>query len=170
MAEQDTDYVEMGRISGLYGVRGWVKVFSHAQPRENILSYSPWYLEIDGRWVPFEVKEGRRQGSTVVAHLEGCSDRDAAARLLQHRIAVHRDQLPPAGEDECYWADLIGLSVVTIDGTSLGTVANLMETGANDVLVVSGDRERLIPFTPGDAVRNVDLNAGVITVDWDPEF
>lgn len=167
---QSTEYVELGRISGLHGVRGWVKVFSHTQPRENILKYSPWYLEIDGRWVPFELKAGRRQGSTVVAHLEGCADRDAAARLLEHRIAVRSEQLPPAGEGEYYWADLIGLQVLTTDGVELGTVSALMETGANDVLVVSGDRERLIPYTPGHAVQGVDLAAGVITVEWDPEF
>lgn len=160
----------MGRVSGLYGVRGWVKVYSYTQPRENILNYTPWYLEIDGCWVPFEIQAGRRHGSTVVAHLENCPDRDAAIRLLQHRIAVRSEQLPPAGEGEYYWADLIGLRVRTTDGTELGTVSDLMETGANDVLVVSGERERLIPFTPGHAVRDVDLSAGVITVEWDPEF
>ena len=170
MAEQGAEFVEMGRISGLFGVQGWVKVFSHTEPRENILNYSPWYLAIEGRWVPFEVRAGRRQGSTVVAHLSGCPDRDAAAKLLQHTIAVHRHQLPPASEGEYYWADLIGLRVVTTEGRELGTVSNLMETGANDVLIVAGERERLIPYTPGHVVREVDVGAGVITVEWDPEF
>jgi len=170
VAEQSTDFVEMGRISGLYGVRGWVKLFSHTEPRENILRYSPWYLEIGGRWVPFELRGGRRHGKSVVAHLSGCDDRDAAARLLEHRIAVARDQLPPLAEGEYYWSDLIGLQVVTVGGVGLGAVSDLMETGANDVLVVAGERERLIPFTPGDVVQQVDLAGGVITVEWDPDF
>lgn len=163
-------HIVVGRISGIYGVRGWVRVFSYTEPRVNILGYSPWYLRIDGRWVPYEIEDGRTQGKGIVVKLISCDDRDRAAELLGTEIGVLREQLEPAGDDEYYWMDLIGLKVITIDGRDLGVVDDLMETGANDVLVVKGDRERLIPFTPGNAVVEVSLEKGVITVDWDPEF
>lgn len=161
----------LGRVSGLFGVAGWVKVFSHTDPRENILTYSPWYLLRGGVWERRDLESGRRQGKGVVAHLEGCPDRDQAALLLGCDIAVRRDQLPEAAEEgEFYWTDLEGLRVRTTDGADLGVVDHLFETGANDVVVVRGDRERLIPYLWGTVIRRVDLDAGEMTVDWDPEF
>jgi 16S rRNA processing protein RimM len=103
-------------------------------------------------------------------HIAGIDDRDIAASLLNTQIAVRREQLPPAAEGEYYWSDLVGLAVRTIAGVELGKVTHLMQTGANDVLVVKGDRERLIPFLQPDVVKRVDLDAGIIEVDWDPEF
>jgi 16S rRNA processing protein RimM len=167
---QEDEYIEMGRISGLYGVRGWVKVYSYTDPRENILNYATWHLRRQDRWVPVKLADGRGQGKGVVAHLEGYDDRDAAAALVGTTIAVLRSELPATGEGEYYWSDLIGLRVINRQGVELGTVADLMETGANDVLVVKGERERLIPYTPGEAVQSVDLAAGLLTVDWDADF
>lgn len=167
---QEDEYIEMGRISGLYGVRGWVKVYSYTAPRENILSYASWHLRRQEGWVPVQLAGGRGQGKGVVAHLKGYDDRDAAAALVGTTIAVRRSELPEAAEGEYYWSDLIGLKVLNLQGVELGIVAALMETGANDVLVVEGERERLIPYTPGEAVQSVDLAAGRLTVDWDPEF
>jgi len=159
----------LGHISGLYGVRGWVKVFSDTEPRENILSYRPWYLGASRE--PRELAAGRRQGKGLVARLEGCDDRDQAAVLVGQEIAVRRDQLPPAQADEFYWADLEGLSVVTMDGTSLGRVSHLFATAANDVLVVKGNqRERLLPFVWPQVVKDVDFGMERIQVDWDPDF
>jgi len=170
MAEQgDGKPIVVGRIAGLYGVRGWVKVFSHTQPRENILGYKPWLLQIGGRWVEASAAEGRMHGKGVVAHLEGYDDRDVAAALVGCDIAVHREQLAPVEDDEIYWADLIGLKVVTREGVELGNVDHLIETGANDVVVVRGERERLLPYIDG-VVLEVDLDQGVMEVDWDPEF
>lgn len=166
----DDEYVILGRVSGLYGVKGWVKVFSHTDPRSNILRYSPWLLRRGGRWHEVELRGGRRQGKGIVAQLAGCDDRDAAAEWQGAEIAVRRGQLPPAEADEYYWADLIGLRVETAEGVDLGVVDHLVETGANDVLVVRGERERLLPFTPGDVVREVDLESGRIRVEWDPDF
>lgn len=167
---QEDDYIEMGRISGLYGVRGWVKVYSYTEPRENILNYATWHLRRQGGWVLVQLAGGRGQGKGVVAHLKGYDDRDAAAALVGSTIAVRRSDLPATAEGEYYWSDLIGLKVVNLQGVELGTVVDLMETGANDVLVVKGERERLIPYTPGIAVQSVDLAAKRLTVDWDPEF
>jgi len=161
--------VALGRVSGLFGVRGWVKVHSDTRPRENILRYSPWYLLRGGRWRAYEVLAGRPQGKTLVAHLRGCDDREQARRLMGATIAVRRSQLG-GDEDGYFWTDLEGLEVVTAEGRVLGVVDHLMETGANDVLVVRGERERLIPWLPEQVILSVDLEAGCIRVDWDPDF
>lgn len=163
--------VTLGRISGLHGVQGWVKVYSDTSPRENILSYSPWYLKRQGNWEAWTVESGRRQGKTVVAKLQGCNDRDAARELMGATIAVRRFQLDgTAAQDEILWTDLEGLSVVTTTGVDLGRVSHLFETGANDVLVVRGDRERLIPWIWQQVIREVDLEHQRLVVKWDPEF
>ena len=163
-------HVPLGRVGGPYGVRGWVRIVSGTEPPEQILGYSPWLLERNGEWRPYEVVSGRVHGKGLVAQLVGCSDRDQAALLAGAEIAVPRTALAELTADEYYWADLVGLAVVTTEGTDLGTVDHLIETGANDVLVVRGDRERLIPFTPGHAVVEVDLGQRRLTVAWDPAF
>lgn len=170
MSDAPPDLVEVGRISGVYGVQGWVKVFSYTEPRENILAYSPWYVHAGGQWRSLEVAEGRGHGKGIIARLAGCEDRDAASLLAGAKIAVAREQLPPAEAGEYYWVDLEGLKVVTLSGIELGVVDHLFETGSNDVLVVKGDRERLIPFIRGDVVVQVDLEHRIMRVDWDPEF
>lgn len=168
MASTPDRRVGVGRVAGLFGVRGWIKVYSYTRPREAILDYSPWLIERDGAWREFTVAEGQVHGKGLVARLEGCSERDAAAQLLGSEIAVALSQLPAAGPNEYYWAELEGLRVVNLDGRELGHVSHLFETGANDVIAVRGERERLIPIGPG-IIRNVDRNAGVIQVDWDAE-
>jgi 16S rRNA processing protein RimM len=151
-------------------VKGWVRIFSYTDPRDNIVHYQPWYLRCEGTWQARRVAEGKRHGKGVIVRLEGCEDRDQAASLMDCEIGVRRDQLPPTESGEYYWNDLLGLDVVTVQNEPLGKVDHLLETGANDVLVVQGDRERLIPFVPGKVVMRVDLEAGVIQVDWDKEF
>jgi 16S rRNA processing protein RimM len=117
-----------------------------------------------------EQPQGRAQGKGVVARLDGVDDRDAATALVGTEIWVPRDALPKPRQGEYYWADLEGLAVRTVDGVDLGRVSHLFATGANDVMVVQGGRERLIPFVPGRQVVKVDLDAGLIEVDWDPDF
>lgn len=170
MGNDRPDVLIVGRISGLYGVRGWLKVYSYTEPRENIVEYSPWLIGRENHWRSVEVEEGRAQGKGVVAKLAGCDDRDAAALLVGQDIAIRRDQLQAPQAGEYYWADLEGLRVVTLEGVELGVVDHLFETGANDVVVVRGERERLLPFVQGDVIRRIDLQAGVMEVDWDPEF
>lgn len=166
----ERDWVQLGKISGLYGVRGWVKVYSFTGPRENILRYRRWFLTLNGKRTEVELETGRIHGKGIVARIRGVEDRDAAAAWLGAQISVPRSELPPNEEGEWYWTDLVGLEVVTTGGVSLGKVSALMETGANDVMVVEGDRERLLPFITGQYVKRVDLDAGKIEVDWDPEF
>lgn len=160
--------VVLGRITGLYGVKGWVRVYSETEPREGILSYSPWLIGQD--LSERRLLDGRRQGRGVVAHLEGCDDRDQAAELLGQEIAVWRHQLPPPRPDEFYWIDLEGLTVINRAGVELGLVSHLFATGANDVLVVRGERERLIPFVWEQVILEVDFAQRLIRVDWEPDF
>ncbi len=161
--------VLFGRISGLFGVQGWVKVFSHARPREAIIGYSPWLVKIGGDWREIAVEDGRAQGKGVVAKLKGYDDRDAAGGLVGAEIAVRRSQLPPLKKGEYYWAQLVGLEVVNLAGEKFGKVDHLFDTGANDVMVVRNGRERWLPAT-APVMREVDLEAGIIRVDWDADF
>mgnify|MGYP001826076303 FL=1 len=142
-------------------------MFSYTQPREAILEYDRWYLKRKGEWQATAISEGKRHGKTVIAHFEGVDDRDQAAAFINCEIAIDRDSLPEAEDGSYYWADLEGLRVVHRDGTELGRVAYLMETGANDVLVTEGERERLIPFVADKVILDVDLDEGVISVDWE---
>jgi 16S rRNA processing protein RimM len=164
-------FVTLGRISGAHGIQGWVKVHSDTSPRDNIVHYSPWLLLRQGRREAWTVNAGRLQGKSVVAKLAGCNDRNTAEELTGAEITIPRTQLPATTEPgEYYWADLVGLEVRPVGGVDLGRVESLFETGANDVIVVQGDRERLIPYIWQQVVRDVDLEAGVMLVDWDPEF
>jgi 16S rRNA processing protein RimM len=164
------DRVIVGRISGLFGVRGWLKIFSYTESRENIVEYSPWQVNKDGQWQTVKVESGRSHGKGVVVKLVGYDDRDAAATLIGCDIAVTREQMGEPEPGEYYWADLEGMKVVTLDGVELGVVDHLFETGANDVVVVRGERERLLPFVRGNVIKNIDLQRHVMEVDWDPEF
>lgn len=164
----DTRIVLLGHVSGVHGVRGWVKIHSLTEPREAIFDYQPWLLG-DAREA-VRISEGIKHGNRLIAHIEGVDDREAAEELVNRSIAVSREQLPQADDGEYYWTDLVGLEVRLQDGRVLGTVDRLVATGANDVLVVAGDRERLVPFVTGQYVKSVDLEHGVIVVDWDPDF
>ncbi len=167
--ESDDDLIVLGKVTGLYGVRGWVKVYSHTQPRDGILDYNPWLLKTAQGWQSVKRVGGRVHGKGIVVCFDGYQDRDLAATLLGAEIAVRPAQLPDL-KDEVYWRDLVGLRVETTLGVDLGHVDHLFETGANDVVVVKGERERLIPWIPQQVVVDVDLAAGLIQVDWDPEF
>jgi 16S rRNA processing protein RimM len=163
-----SDVVLMGQISGAHGILGWVKVRSDTSPQEAIFEYQPWLMGAELR--PVSVRDGRRQGRHLVAQLDGVSDRDAAEGLKGQTIAILRNQLPRLPKTQFYWADLVGLRVSTREGVDLGTIREIIATGANDVLVVQGDKERLIPFVTGQYVHEVDLGARTATVDWDPDF
>lgn len=162
--------IVIGRIAGLFGVKGWVKLLSWTEPRDAIIEFSPWQVQVAGHWREWKVVEGQAHGKGVIARLEGITDRDQAAALMGSDIAVWRSQLPATKPGEYYWADLIGLAVQLEDGRPLGKVDGMMATGSNDVMVVKGERERLIPFIRSQVIKHVDLAQGVIQVDWDPDF
>ena len=162
-----SDPVLLGRIVGLFGVRGWVKVFSYTEPREAVLQYQGCLLGRNGKWQPVEFAEGQRHGKSVIARVSGVDDRDQAAELIGAEIGVSRDALPEPGDGNYYWSDLIGLKVVDQDGTELGRIETMLETGAHDVMVVAGEQERLIPFVKEKVVIGVDLSKGQVDVDWE---
>jgi len=159
----------MGRIGAPFGVRGWVKVQPFTAAVENLMDYPAWWVGTGAEWQEYAVTEAKVHGRAVIARLEGCNDRDTAARFRGKEIAVSRAQLPETGPNEYYWSDLIGLNVVNGAGQDLGRVTHMMETGANDVLVVQGERERLIPFL-ADVITAVDLEGGVLRVNWDADY
>lgn len=164
--------VPMGRIVGVFGVSGEVKLESWTEPRERIFEYQPWQLQsAPGEVLEVQAVKGRRQGKGLVAQWPELKDRDAANALVGCDILVSRELLPEPAEGEFYWTDLEGLDVLTTEGTLLGRVHHVFATGANDVLVVRGDdKERLLPFVRDKFIKEVDREAGRIVVDWDPDF
>lgn len=160
----------MGHISGPFGVMGWVKIHPYTETSKGLTSYPAWWLGKNGEYVEHKVVEAKAHATEVVAKFDGFDDREAAANLKGMEVAVPRSALPKAKRDEYYWTDLIGLTVVNTEGANLGTVKNLLQTGANDVLVVQeGETERLLPFIR-QVILNVDLAEKKITVDWGVDY
>lgn len=168
----------LGKIIGFFGVRGWVKVYSDTDPRENIVTYSQWWLGDAKARKPIQVRSGKRSGKHVVAQLAGIESREQVEPLIGKEIAVLRAMLPKIDSDEVYWTDLIGCLVADAQGVEIGPVDRLFETGANDVMVVIDHRpesatlngEILIPWIRPSVITSVDLEARRIVVDWDPDF
>lgn len=174
----NSERIVVGKFVGVFGVKGWLKVKSFTEPSRNILSYKPWFVKTAQGVKVFEVDGSQDRPQGLVVHLAGVDDRNDALEI-RGDIEVDRTQLPNLAADEFYWHQLIGLEVVSdYQGNEypLGKVKGLMETGANDVLVVKAstlsvdDRERLIPYVPGQFISEVNVAEGVIRVDWDPEF
>jgi len=164
-ASDDLEFVELGKIVGISGIKGWVKVHSFTRQREDILAYKTWYLGSEQR--KRRMIGGRRQGSGIVAHLEGLDDRDAARGCIGNSISISTLDLPPLPRGEYFWTQLEGLEAVDTTGKRLGVVDYLIETGANDVLVIKGgNSEILVPYIP-DVVHQVDLDKGFIELDWE---
>lgn len=161
--------IVMGHVRAPYGVRGWVHVAVYTEFIDSLLDYPAWWLNCGGGWQEFQVLDAHVQGKGLVAHLQAVGDRDAAQALRGCEVGVPREQLPAPDADEYYWQDLIGLKVINLQDEVLGRVADLMETGANDVLVVRNGTERLIPFVDA-VVRSVDLEAGLVRVDWGLDY
>lgn len=177
--DKQSNLVNIGRVMTVFGVKGWLKVYSNTEPPERILDYNPLWIKTRHGVKKVEIDAGRPHGPAFVVHIKGLDDRELAREYCQSDIAVELDQIPQLEDGEFYWYQLHGLVVISeYDGQSvrLGTVQRLMETGANDVLVIQGDaesvdqRERLVPYVPGQYVKSVDLVAGTMIVDWDPEF
>ena len=180
-ADLPADAIEVGRIADAWGIKGWFKVLSHSADPEARFASKTWFL------LPTEkgqktftgvgklsVKETKLHSGTVVASAHQVDDRTAAEALRGSRIFVARSSFPPAKKDEYYWVDLIGLEVINREGIALGTVKELLSTGAQTVLVMDflqdgKNQERMIPFV-AIYIDDVDLKARRILVDWQPEF
>lgn len=177
----------LGRVVGVHGVRGWVKIHSDTQPRENILSYPVWWLkgpgfDGPGGWQETKLVDSQNTPKNVLALIEGVQDRDVAEKLQGTQIAIPRESLPATDSGEYYWTDLIGCEVFDTNTVRFGKVARLFETGANDVLEIRDERplgvdekrpngpDILVPWVRPDVVVEVDIEAKKIVVDWDPDF
>lgn len=161
----------MGRVAAAFGIRGWVKIQSYSEYVDSLLDYKTWFLGHEGGpWRNVEVTQAEVHGKTLAVQFADCPDRNFAEKLKGLLVAVPRSSLPAQDEGEYYWTDLIGLTVVNEEGEALGTVAELLETGANDVLVVrGGPAEILIPFL-ASVIKEVDLAAKSIQVDWSADY
>lgn len=185
--DKANERILLGHVTGVSGLKGWVKVHSDTNPRENIFSYKSWWIEQSGSWKQVTVVDGRPQGKTIVAQIEGVSSPEQASELIGAKIAVNRESMPELSSGEFYWADLTGMLVRTIEDVQIGPVSRLFETGANDVMVVTdereqpvttdsvksagnSDREVLVPWLVPDVVKEIDVDNRIITIDWDPDF
>ncbi|MEI8034593.1 MAG: ribosome maturation factor RimM [Betaproteobacteria bacterium] len=168
----------MGRVIAPFGIKGWVRVQPLSDKPTGLAGYRQWWLSTPTGWQAFDVTQTQAQGRDVVAKLMGCEDRDEAEGFKGRWVAVDRQAFPKPAKGEYYWVDLVGLKVRNLQGFDLGVVSSLMETGANDVMVVQQvvqtsaqgeDCERLIPFI-ADVIKRVDIAAGLIEVDWGVDY
>ena len=156
-----------GYISGVYGVRGWVKVYSYTRPIDNLLKYRPWQLRADGDSNTHEPESSRRTSRGLIAKLHGIDDRDQAEALRGQEIWIDSAQFPTLPKGEYYHRELLGLTAYDQHQQALGTVDQVLETAAHDVLLIRGEQEYLIPYAPGETVLNVDLKQRRIDLRWD---
>ena len=172
-------YLMAGKITGCYGIKGWVRIHAYTDPVDNFLGFGGWMLKQRGAMRPIVFDTGKRHGKGLVAHIAGVDDRDAAEAFKGLEVLVKADVLPALEQGEYYWHQLQGLQVWCHTDNEppvfLGVVDHMIDTGANDVMVLKAcegsidERERLIPYLEGDVVTEVDLERGVIAVDWFPE-
>lgn len=167
------EFILVGTISGIFGVKGWMKIFSFTYPRKNILKYSPLYMSQGGEWIEVKVITGRAQGKGIVLSLDNVTEPDQVLPLIGNELAITKQQLNPAGNNSFYWAQLIGMTVVNMQNEPLGSVDSLFETGAHDVLQVidvAQKTQHLIPFVMNEIVDSVDLDNKIIHVDWGLDY
>lgn len=168
--------IRLGSINGSHGIKGWVKVFSYTEPKEAILGYPAWNLKKGGKQLSVTLEQSQVNGKRLIARFEGVDTRTLADELNGFEIYVDQRQLPELVEGEYYWHQLQGLLVRNERGEIFGRIDHLLETGANDVLVVrpdensTDDRERLIPYVEDSVIRKVDLGIGEIVVDWEVDY
>jgi len=165
LARRPPELIELGRIAGSYGVRGWVKVAPQKGVAEALVAAKEWWLGEELH----RVDEAKVHSATVVAKLAGIETREQALALKGTKIAVARAALPDADDGRYYLADLVGLEVVNEQGLKLGVVRQWFTNGPQDVMELAGDRVRLIPWVP-TVVKNVDLEAKRIEVDWGADW
>lgn len=162
----NTEFVVIGKIGTPYGVKGWVKILSFTEVVDQILEYDPWYLEDENGWRPIDVMDGGTHGKGIIAKLKGFDTPEQSRLLTGLKISIKRSQLAPLKNDEYYWRDLEGLTVINHEGKILGTIQYLMETGANDVLVVKNEKEHAIPYIK-EVVLSIDLEKREMRVKWE---
>jgi len=169
MSTSDRDYIITGKVGAAYGIKGWLKIHSFTEDASQILQYNPWYLAEGSNWQAFKVEDGRQHGKGVVVKFAGFETPETARVLAGRKIAIKREQLAPLAQNEYYWADLEGLTVIDQKGQTLGQISYMLATGSNDVIVIKDQagKEQAIPYLPGSVVKQIDLNQRLMYVDWD---
>ncbi len=170
MKPTENQHVVIGRVGSPYGIKGWLHINSFTRPVHNIEQYHHWQLRLGNTVQPVEVTQIKAHQKRYAVKLKGIDDRDSAAMLTNANIEIPASDLPQLEDGEFYWADLIGLTALTPKGEILGTVTELMETGANDVVVIESPQQRhLVPYID-QYVLEVDLKKKTILINWDPDF
>lgn len=165
-----SDWIVVGKFGRPQGLKGMVRVFSFTQPKDNLYDYLPWHAEIDNCIIKLEMLELQHNSKFGLAKIAGFDNRELAERLTNIEILVAKDLLPALSADEYYWHELVGMTVVNINGVVLGKVQDMLATGANDVMIVEGENRTLIPYVDEEFVVSVDDNKKLITVKWDEDF
>ncbi len=168
--DNPTDWVVIGRFGRPHGIKGYITVLSFTEPRENMLHYTDWNVCIKEQWLPLKILSTEVNNKFILVQVDGYAEREQVACLTNSDIAVKRAQLPTLSPGEYYWHQLVGMQVVTQQGKLLGNVTEVMATGANDVLVVLGERRHLVPYILDDCVISINDAQRLITVNWDPDF
>lgn len=168
--DTDADWIIIGRFGRPHGIKGLVTVVSFTEPRDNVMHYTDWHARINQQWQPLKLLHLEMNNKFILTQIDGYQEREEVARLTNVDIAVEREQLPVLKPGEYYWHQLIGMQAVNQQGLLLGTVTDMLPTGANDVLVVVGEKRHLIPYLPGKYVVEINDSQHMITVDWDADF
>jgi len=167
--ESDATPIIVGRFGKTFGVSGWLKINSFTDPKENILNFKHWLIKKNNLWQEISFASSKKQADNIIIKLPNCNSPEEAALFTNIEIGVLRKNLPKLKKDEYYWNDLVGLKVINKQGLNLGIVKDLMATGANDVLVVAGEKNRLIPYL-SHVIQKIDLDNKIIHVDWEEDF
>ena len=165
---EDGKKIYLGKITGVHGIKGWLKIQSFSSPPENILNYPQWIINNQGKEDFYSIEQGRKQKNKIVVKLEKINDRNTAESLINSKIQILRSDLPKLSKENYYWSDLVGLSVLNSEDKLIGKIESLIETGANDVMVVntSKDERILIPFVMHETIKEVNVELNYMKVDW----
>ena len=175
---EETDFVIVGRVGRVHGIHGFIKIHSFTEPKENILNYKDWYFFIDYTWQKLDIARLEVHDRQILAQIRGFEGREEAQKLTNIDIGIKKALLPELDSGEFYWHQLLGLKVLNAQGEVLGTITDILPTGANDVLVVNDERQAkpqnknqvLIPYLPGKTITDINLQEKKIVVDWDWDF
>ena len=168
---EDDKKIYLGKITGVHGIKGWLKIQSFSSPPENILNYPSWIINNQGEEDFYSIEKGRKQNNKIVVKLETIDDRNTAESLINSKIQILRSDLPKLPNENYYWSDLVGLSVLNSEEKVIGKIESLIETGANDVMVIITlkDERILIPFVMHEIIKEVNVELSYIKIDWSIE-
>ena len=165
MNNQDDEFILVASVGKPVGLKGWAKVNSFTRPPENLFNFKNFFLEVDGDKENINIDKFSKSGKNYILKVESLDSIEEIERLKNKEIFIKSEDLPKLKENEFYWKDLIGMEVRQIDGTVIGVVVEIIETGSDDVLVVEkNNKKELIPFNFGEIIKEVSDNS--IIVDW----